>query len=95
VSSRTAGASAPIRSRGKGAGLGALPRASDTQRDRHHRQAKLTPKQARVLAYHDAGMSLTAIARLLGWKPNAKGKYDHSGIQVMLDVALNKTGRSE
>ena len=88
------GSQALIHSRLGVAGLGGLTRTGDRAKGARPSNP-LTPKQAQVLAYHDTGMSHTAIARLLGWKPNAKGKYDHSGIQVMLDVALNKTGRSE
>ncbi len=88
------GSQALISSRQGAAGLGGMARKGDKAKVARPSNP-LTPKQARVLAYHDTGMSHTAIARLLGWKPNAKGKYDHSGIQVMLDVALMKSGRYE
>lgn len=75
------------------AGLGGVARKGDRAKARPGNG--LTPKQARVLAYHDAGVSLTAIARLLGWKQKPDGRYNGAGVRVMLDVALNKSGRDE
>ena len=88
------GSQSLIHSRRGVAGLGGLTRTGDKAKGARPRNG-LTEKQARVLAYHDAGMSLGAIARLLGWRKKANGKYNGAGVRVMLDVAMNKAGRSQ
>lgn len=76
-------------------GLGAVPRSTDRRTRDAHPQRALTVRQAYVLRLHEDGYSLNQIARDLGWKPDAKGRYNGAGIRVMLDVALNKTGGTE
>jgi len=76
------------------AGLGGLTRTGDRAKGARPSNG-LTEKQARVLAYHEAGMSLNAIARLLGWKQRPDGSYSTGGVQAMLDTALNKAGRDQ
>ena len=88
------GSQALIHSRLGVAGLGGLTRTGDRAKGARPRNG-LTEKQARVLAYHEAGMSLNAIARLLGWKKKANGGYSTGGVQAMLDVALLKSGRDQ
>ena len=88
------GSQALIHSRLGVAGLGGLTRTGDRAKGARPRNG-LTPKQAQVLAWHDAGISLTAIARLLGWKPKPDGKYNGAGVRVMLDVAILKSGRDQ
>ena len=82
--------------KGVASGLGAIARESDRHHEpRHHRALAMTPKQAWVLELHNAGWSNERIARELGWKPKPNGGYNGAGIQVMLDVALNKSGKGE
>jgi len=83
-------------SKGTANGLGAIARARDRHHEpRHHRERPLTPKQTWVLALHEAGWSNGRIARELGWKPKPNGGYNGAGIQVMLDVAMLKSGKGE
>jgi DNA-binding CsgD family transcriptional regulator len=62
-----------------------VPQGAKTPQDR----GPLTPRQAEILALHDQGLGLRAIARKLG-RRGASG-----GLRAQLDFALLKSGRSQ